>query len=57
MPHANIGGGATQSLTPAQAAGKHRKDKAQKVQKAVPYMNLKQAKGKADEKAFNKHWS
>ena len=41
MPYANTGGGTRQSLTPAQAAGKHRKDKAQKIQKAVPYMNLK----------------
>jgi len=44
MPYANTGGGTTQSLTPAQAKSKWRKDKAQKVQKAVPYMNLKQAK-------------
>ena len=43
MPYANTGGGTRQSLTPAQAAGKHRKDKAQKLQKALPHM-LRQAK-------------
>ena len=38
MPYANTGGGTRRSLTPAQAAAKKRKDKAQKVQKAVPHM-------------------
>ena len=42
MPYANTGGGTRHSLTPAQAAGKHRKDKAQKLQKALPHM-LRQA--------------
>jgi|10_taG_2_1085330.scaffolds.fasta_scaffold45639_2 hypothetical protein len=44
MPYANTGGGTTQSLTPAQTAGKKRKDAARLIQKAVPYMNLKQVK-------------
>tara|TARA_R100001530_G_scaffold78448_1_gene54818 strand:- start:16 stop:204 length:189 start_codon:yes stop_codon:yes gene_type:complete len=58
MPYANTGGGTKQSLTPAQAAGKHRKDKAQKVQKAVPHM-LNQAKGKpkkGEDKSFQAGW-
>ena len=42
MPYANTGGGTTQSLPPAQAAAKHRKDKAQKLQKSLPHM-LRQA--------------
>jgi len=44
MPYANTGGGTRQSLTPAQAAAKKRGDAARLIQKAVPYMNLKQAK-------------
>ena len=43
MPYANTGGGTRQSLTPSQAKGKHRKDKAQMVQKALPHM-LNQAR-------------
>jgi hypothetical protein len=42
MPYANTGGGTRQSLTPAQAAAKKRKDAARLIQKAVPHM-LKQA--------------
>ena len=38
MPYANTGGGTRQSLTPAQTAGKKRKDKAQKVGKSIPHM-------------------
>ena len=53
MPYANTGGGTRQSLTPAQAAGKHRKDKAQKVQKAAPHM-LNQA---SLQKEFNKGYT
>ena len=45
MPYANTGGGTRQSLTPAQAAAKKRKDAARLIQKAVPHM-LNQAKGK-----------
>ena len=59
MPYANTGGGTSQSLTPAQAAGKKRKDAARMIQKAVPYMNLKQAKGKpkkGEDKAFQAGW-
>ena len=44
MPYANTGGGTRQPLTPAQAAGKKRKDAARMIQKAVPHM-LIQAKG------------
>jgi len=43
MPYANTGGGTRQSLTPAQASGKKRKDAARMIQKAVPHM-LNQAK-------------
>ncbi len=38
MPYANTGGGTRQSLTPAQAAAKKRKDAARLIQKAVPHM-------------------
>ena len=58
MPYANTGGGTTQSLTPAQAAGKKRKDAARLIQKAVPHM-LNQAKGKpkkGEDKAFQAGW-
>jgi len=55
MPYANTGGGTSQSLTPAQAAGKKRKDAARMIQKAVPHM-LNQAKGKVDNKSFHKHF-
>ena len=43
MPYANTGGGTSQSLTPAQAAGKKRKDAARMIQKAAPHM-IRQAK-------------
>jgi hypothetical protein len=58
MPYANTGGGTSQSLTPAQAAGKKRKDAARMIQKAVPHM-LNQAKGKpkkGEDKAFQAGW-
>ena len=38
MPYANTGGGTKQSLTPAQASGKKRKDKAQKEGKSIRHM-------------------
>lgn len=58
MPYANTGGGSRQSLTPAQAAGKQRKDAARMIQKAVPHM-IRQAKGKpkkGEDKAFQAGW-
>ena len=58
MPYANTGGGTSQSLTPAQAAGKKRKDAARMIQKAVPHM-IRQAKGKpkkGEDKAFQAGW-
>ena len=47
MPYANTGGGSRQSLTPAQAAGKKRKDAARMEGKSIHWMN-KQAKLKRD---------
>ena len=44
MPYANTGGGTKRGLQTGEEKGKWRKDYAQKVQKAVPYMNLKKAK-------------
>ena len=58
MPYANTGGGTRQSLTPAQAAAKKRKDAARLIQKAVPHM-LNQAKGKpkkGEDKSFQAGW-
>jgi len=54
MPYANTGGGTKRGLQTGEEKGKWRKDYAQKIQKAVPYMNLKQA---SLQKEFNKGYT
>ena len=55
MPYANTGGGSRQSLTPAQAAGKQRKDAARMEGKSIHWMN-KQSKNKDVKKSFDAGW-